>query len=297
MENFLHTDLAAECGARDGGEGIGLHSGVVDGCELLRVQIKTPEAALRVGKPMGRYVTLECGPLNELCEMELTRVRRAVAVEIREMAARMCTKRIDSGFSVLVVGLGNAEITPDSLGPQAVRRLTVTRHLRKADSALFFGIGCCEMAAVSPGVLGQTGVSSLEFLQGMVKTLSPDLVVAVDALAARSPERLAATVQLSDTGIVPGSGLGRGGQELTQKTLGVPVMALGVPTVIDSATLVFDALHAAGYGELSDELRFCLKRGKEYFVAPKEIDLLVAVAATLLCGALEKAFSVSDPIA
>lgn len=296
MENFLRTDLAAECGVRDGGEGIGIHSGVVDGCELLRVQVKTPQAAQRIGKPMGRYVTLECGPLGELEGSELARVRRALAVEIREMAARMCKKRIDSGFCVLVVGLGNADITPDALGPQTVRRLGVTRHLRKVDTSLFFGIGRCELAALSPGVLGQTGVETLELLQGAVRTISPDLVIAVDALAAREPERLASTVQLSDSGIVPGSGIGRNGEEISERTLGVPVMALGIPTVIDSATLVAHALQAAGYGELGDELRFCLERGRRYFVAPKEIDLLLVLGATLLCEAIEKAFCVGEEL-
>jgi len=129
-----------------------------------------------------------------------------------------------------------------------------------------------------------------------VKAASPDLVVAVDALASRSVERLATTVQLSDTGIHPGSGIGNSRKALNAETVGVPVMALGVPTVVDSSTLVYDALRRAGYEPqyFSGELHQALKEGKNFFVSPKEIDLLVSSVAVLLAGALEKAFTVRD---
>ncbi len=296
MEEFERSDLASECRIRSQEEGVRVHTADVGGCEILRVQIKTPSAAARLGKPMGRYVTLDCGRIDRLFAAERERARRAVAVEIREMAQRMCGGRIGSGFSVLVAGLGNTAITPDALGPETVRLLPVTRHLRKSDPLRFSTEGLCRVAALSPGISAQTGLETAEYLQGIARQIKPDLIVAVDALAARSPERLAATVQLSDTGIVPGSGIGRGGRELTAQTLGVPVMALGVPTVIDSCALVVDALRRAGHEELNDETRVALDRGRSFFVSPKEIDLLISHAADLLAGALEKAFTVSEEI-
>ncbi len=292
MKGFARSDLAAECGTRENGAGIGVHSASAGGCEILRVQVKTPEAAARIGKPMGRYVTLDCGPICTLGEEEP--VRCAVAVEVRDMAERMCKKRVGPGFSVLVAGLGNEGITPDALGPQTLRRLTVTRRRQGSAQSPCMPGGVCEISAISPGVFGQTGVKTVELLQGAVQVIHPDLVVAVDALAARSPERLGSTVQLCDSGISPGSGIGRGDKELTRDTLGVPVLALGVPTVIDSCTLVFDALQTAGYADLSEELRWQLERGRGYFVSPKEIDLLILRAATLLARALERAFFVED---
>jgi len=291
MQDFARSDLAAECGAGSEGEGVRVSRVEAAGCEILRVQIKSEEAAARIRKPQGRYVTLECGNIRTLDEVESEQVSRALAVEIREMAERMCGRRVGQGFSVLVAGLGNAEITPDAVGPETVRRLSVTRHLRRFDSALFSTLGLCEIAALTPGVLGQTGLETVELVRGAAKAASPDLVIAVDALAARSTERLAATVQLSDTGIHPGSGIGNTRRALNRETVGVPVMALGVPTVVDSSTLAADLLARAGYTEPDEALRAELENGRSFFVAPKEIDLLVSAVGVLLASALEKAFA------
>ncbi|MBQ3483784.1 MAG: GPR endopeptidase [Clostridia bacterium] len=292
MEDFARSDLAAECGAGTEGEGVRVSRAEAGGCEILRVQIKSEEAAARIRKPQGRYVTVECGNIRMLDEVESERVSCALAVEIREMAERMCGRRVGQGFSVLVAGLGNAEITPDAVGPETVRRLSVTRHLRRFDTALFSTLGLCEIAALTPGVLGQTGLETVELVQGAARSAQPDLVIAVDALAARSTDRLAATVQLSDTGIHPGSGIGNARRALNRETVGVPVMAIGVPTVVDSATLAADLLARAGHTEPDEALRAELENGRSFFVAPKEIDLLVSSVGVLLAAALEKAFTV-----
>ncbi len=294
MRNFSRSDLAMECGGESEGEGIRVTRAQAGGCRILRVQIKSEEAAARIGKPQGRYVTLECGSIGMLDDTEQERVACAIGVEIREMAERMCGRRVGRGFSVLVAGLGNAEITPDAIGPETVRRLSVTRHLRRLDTALFSTLGLCEISALVPGVLGQTGLETVELVRGAVRVAEPDLVVAVDALAARSTERLAATVQISDTGIQPGSGVGNRRLALNAESVGAPVMALGVPTVVDSATLVADMLAAAGQDTARGELRAALERGRGYFVSPKEIDLLVAATGVLLSTALEKAFATHD---
>ncbi len=292
MDEFARSDLAAECGGTEDVSGVSVRQSEAGGCAILQVQIRTREAAARIGKPEGRYVTVDCGDIRNMDELENERVTRTLAVEIREMAQRMSGKRVGQGFSLLVVGLGNGDITPDAVGPETLRRLSVTRHLHRLDNALFSTVGLCEISALAPGVLGQTGIETVELVRGAVRAAKPDLVIAVDALAARSVARLAATVQISDTGISPGSGIGNAREALDRDSVGVPVMALGVPTVVDSATLVFDALRKAGYGEPTGEMRNVLENGKRFFVSPKEIDLLVSSVAVLLAGALEKAFTV-----
>ena len=288
MKGFARSDLARECGCDTDGEGVRVRRTQAGGCEILRVQIRSREAAERIGKPMGCYVTVDCGNIVTLSEVESERVRCALAVEIREMAERMSECRVGSGFSVLVVGLGNSEITPDAVGSETVRRLSVTRHLRQTDHALFSTVGLCEISAFLPGV---SGMETVELVRGAIGAARPNLVIAVDALAARSADRLATTVQLSDTGIHPGSGIGNRRRALNAESVGVPVMALGVPTVVESSTLVWDALRHSGCDSPSEALRLALEKGKGYFVSPKEIDLLVSAAGVLLAGALEKAFS------
>ena len=291
MNGFARSDLARECGCDTDGEGVRVRRAEAGGCEILRVQIRTPEAAERIGKPMGCYVTVDCGNIVMLDEVERERVCCALAVEIREMAERMSDTRISGGFSVLVIGLGNSDITPDALGPETLQKLSVTRHLRQLDHALFSTVGLCEISAFLPGVSGKTGLETVELVRGAVSAAQPDLVIAVDALAARSAERLATTVQLSDTGIHPGSGIGNRRRALNKESVGAPVMALGVPTVIESATLVYDALCRGGCDVSGEEMRHALEKGKGYFVSPKEIDLLIGAAGALLADALEKAFS------
>lgn len=283
----VRSDLARECGCESSAEGIRVTSSEAEGHEILRVQIKSGEAAKRIGKPCGRYVTVTCGGMETEGE-EYERTRRVLAVEIREMAERMTGKRVDSGFSLLVVGVGNAAMTPDALGPQTVSRLSVTRCC----GAHSFGGRASVLAAFSPGVTGQTGLETAEMVRGAVAVAKPDLVLAVDALAASGTSHLGATVQLSDTGLQPGGGTGRARHPLTLETVGVPVMALGVPTVVESATLIGDALARFGLDPQSPEFEDLVGNGVGFFVTPKEIDVLVPRIAALLAGAIEKAFFV-----
>ncbi len=287
----VQSDLARECGCESSAEGVRVTSGEAEGKEILRVQIKTEEAAKRIGKPCGRYVTVACREMASERVEEQEAMRRVLAVEIREMAERMTGKRINGDFSLLVVGIGNAAMTPDALGPQTVSRLFVTRHsdpLHKRP----LGECICELAAFSPGVTGQTGLETVEMVRGAVMAVAPDLVLAVDALAARETAHLGVTVQLSDTGLRPGSGTGSARPALTAQAVGVPVMALGVPTVVESATLIGDALSRFGLDPQSPEFVDLVENGVGFFVTPKEIDVLVPRIASLLAGAIEKAFSV-----
>lgn len=289
--SFARSDLAAECGATHTGEGVRVHEEEQGGCRICRVRICDEAAAARIGKPVGRYVTLMCESFALMNAEESERVRCALAVELRSMAERMCERRITPQFSVLVAGLGNADITPDALGPLTVSHLTVTRDPSGAQGGSLEVVGRCRMSALAVGVSARTGLESAEILRGAVRETHPDLIVAVDALAARDAARLGSTVQISDTGIRPGSGIGARHTALCAESCGVPVLALGVPTVVDAATLVYDALTGAGYGELTEELRHSLAARRRFFVTPRDADLMLSGAAILLASALEKAFS------
>ncbi|MBO5269469.1 MAG: GPR endopeptidase, partial [Clostridia bacterium] len=169
-----------------------------------------------------------------------------------------------------------------------------TRHLQNgADGTRAPAFPSTAVAAVAPGVLAETGIETVELIRGAANTVRPDLLIAVDALAARSIERLATTVQLSDTGLNPGSGVGNRRKAIDRETVGCPVIALGVPTVVDSSTLVWDALYRAGFSEsdLGSEITHVLESGRSYFVSPKEIDALTEYFSDLLAESIDRAFS------
>ena len=234
------TDLAMEAKElfeRSAGEQTRL-SGVLAretdrrGVRMTLVRILDAEGEQALGKPRGTYITAELDALARREPGSFAAAARTISRALRELLGP-CRQ-------ALVVGLGNREITPDAIGPEAVRNLIVTRHLgSELPEAL---TGLTSVAACQPGVLGQTGIESLALVKSAMQTAQPDVVIVIDALAAAEPGRLFRTVQLTDTGIVPGSGVGNSRQEFSQRTLGVPVVAVGVPTVMDAAGALQPAL-------------------------------------------------------
>lgn len=296
MEDYSRSDLACESGGIK--DGAGLPEGMyreetVGAYTVSRLHIRDKAYEEMLGKPRGTYVTVMCGKIWLMGGEEFASLSSLVAKEIRAMCAKVCGKAVDRGFGVLVAGLGNSDITPDAIGPYSVRKLNVTRHLRAIDEALYDTVGRCEISAVFPGVLGQTGIETVELIRGAVENARPDVVLAIDALAARSCERLAATVQLSDSGINPGSGIGNNRKAICRETVGVPVIALGVPTVVNSATLVYDALRQAGIEEIRPELHRVLENGRSFFVSPKESDVITDKISELIADAVDTAFTLA----
>lgn len=276
-------------------------------CEAPRAPAESREESYAVGsRPVtvlrrweedgGRTVTVSCGRITERGEGELPALAHLLAAELRGMAAVLLGKDPDPTCRVLVAGLGNPDMTPDAIGPGTVRRMTVTRHLRGYDESLYNALGCCELSAVFPGVLGQTGMESGELVKCAADLVRPHLVVAVDALAARSCERLSSTVQLADGGISPGAGIGNRRVAVNEETVGCPVLGLGVPTVVDSATLVWDALEKAGMTAeaLPESLARVLESGRSFIVAPKDCDQVTELTCRLLARALDEAFGVGE---
>ena len=289
------TDLALEaCEIWESGEKTESRLQGVESCKTDRegypvttVKITAQEGAQALGKPIGTYVTLELPGLKRREDGAFSRAVRAVAAELRMLLPEQVG-------SVLVVGLGNRAITPDNLGPAAVEYTLVTRHLVEQAPEHFGHFR--PVAALAAGVLASTGVESSELVRAVVEQISPSCVIAIDALASRSLSRVCSTIQLADTGIAPGSGVGNRRAALNRETLGVPVIALGVPTVVDVATLCADVLEEAGRGELEPEtLRGA---GGGLMVTPRDIDQSVAdlskVIGYAISLALQSELSVED---
>lgn len=293
MDDIARSDLA--CEITENGKGLcqGAEWKIREaaGFTISELMIVTKEAAEQLKKPCGRYLTIECGRIDRLSTSEHRALSHLLAGELRGTVQRLTHKTIDSNFSVFVAGLGNIDLTPDAIGPQTMKRLTATRHLRQYEKELYHAAGCSSLSAFSPGVLGQTGVETSELLRGAVNATHPDVIIVIDALTARSCDRLCATVQLSDTGIEPGSGVGNHRRAITYKSMGVPVVALGVPTVVNSATLVWDALQEAGIDGKDPQLQKVLENGKSFFVSPKESDLICESVAQLFARAIGFAFT------
>ena len=278
------TDLAVEArGNMPRSDAVHLACGI----ERLTVRIDSERDAQNMGRPRGVYVTLTC-PQTMSIALE---TRRALAHELAATLADMLPK---ARKSVLVVGLGNRNVTPDSLGPRTAERVLVTRHMA----------GClpedvlrdmASVSAASPGVLGVTGMETAEILRGMVAHVQPDAVIAIDALAARSSSRIASTIQIADTGITPGSGVGNHQKALDERTLGVPVIAVGVPLVVYASTIASDALCALGDGEMEEErIAACVaqvvsERLGEMVVTPREVDALVERMSGVLADGINQA--------
>ena len=293
MDFYAQSDLASESYQGLKKPPVGADHSVEErfGFAVDRLEIKNDEAAHALGKPCGHYVTIDCGSFHLLGDMEREKLAHLISEEICQMSAHLCGRTPDADFSVFVAGLGNSELTTDSIGPKTVQRLTATRHLREYEQGLYREIGCSSLSSLAPGVLGQTGIETLELLQGAVKYVSPDLILVIDALAARSPQRLSSTVQITDVGIVPGSGVGNHRAALTRKSMGVEVISIGIPMVINSATLVRDALFEAGFHEIEAPLQKVLETGKSFFVSAKECDTIAEVASNILARAISLTFT------
>ena len=287
------TDLAVE--SFPGGKGLpreAEYSAENTGSFTVERMKLSKESGKAFGKPAGNYTTISFGKISELSDREFSSLGGLISSELAVYTKRATGKSPGKELGVLVAGLGNSGMTPDAVGPGTVARLNATSHLRKADPELFGRLGCSRLSAVAPGVLGQTGIETSELVRGAVESVHPDVVIAIDALAAGSCGRLFSTVQLSDSGIFPGSGIGNRRSELSLSSLGVPVIALGVPTVVDSSTLVLDALERAGFHDIPEDLTSVLESGKSYFVAPKECDMLIKSLCRLFASAINREFGV-----
>ena len=256
--------------------------------KVTRVKITNENGEKSIGKPIGTYITIDIKKLKIAEEEEIQKSAEIVSKELKQIIDLHVNFKDD----ILVVGLGNIYVTPDSLGPKVINDIDVTRHIIKY-LPQYIDENARPVSAISPGVLGTTGIETLEILEGIVEKTKPKMLIVIDALASRSIERISSTIQLSDTGIVPGAGVGNTRKELSERTLGIPVIALGIPTVVESAVLVNDCLdlfiqklqeEAKSNDYLNnlkeqdnyEEIKEALNPGNyNMIVTPKEIDELI----------------------
>lgn len=262
----VRTDLALEAReayAKDKkGEIPGVEVDVKKGEDMIVtvVNVVDKRGEKIIGKPMGTYITIEAPGLKHFNQELQDDVAGSMAKELTELV------KLDKDKTALVVGLGNWNVTPDALGPKVVSRLMVTRHLKQmVPDEIDEGIR--PVCALSPGVLGLTGIETSEIIQGVVKKIKPDIVIVVDALASRKMSRVSTTIQIGNTGINPGSGIGNKRMGLTESILGIPVIAIGVPTVVDAATMANDTIDL-----MIDSMIEQSEKGKEFYNMLKSIN-------------------------
>lgn len=253
-----------------------------EGYSVTKVDILNPQGAAALGKPQGTYLTVDLTSFWQRKPDFFERAVRAVGSELKSL--------LPEDGSALVIGLGNRAMTPDAVGPLALDSVLITRHLIASMPRHFSGMR--PVAAFRTGVLGTTGMESAEAVQALVAKLSPAVVIAVDALASRRLGRVCTTVQLSDAGIVPGSGVGNHREALNQETLGVPVIAVGIPTVVDAATLAADLLEESGGGEVDEKKLRSV--GLPLMVTPRDIDAQVRDLAKVVGYAMNWALQDLD---
>ncbi len=313
----IRTDLAVETQDRmqrnqEAANGVKIEKDQRDNdTSISTVTIETENAAKELHRPRGHYVTLENPHMSE----NDAEYHREISIELARCIRRLLPdqernrdiledldQEID--YAVLIAGLGNRQVTPDALGPAVVDHLYITRHIIREFGKYAFGKErISKISAIVPGVMAQTGMECVEILRGVVEQTRPDLVLTVDALAARSMRRLGRTVQLTDTGITPGSGIGNHRNAINKESIGVPVISIGIPTVVDAATIVSDAvtdfIEAArtkdGKASMPEE-PFALAQEilspqpHGMFVTPKDIDESIGQLSFLLSEAINIAF-------
>lgn len=303
----FRTDLANEArqfvqSVRGGSgiPGVDVQELCTDECRVTRVRVGSPEAARQLGKPPGLYVTIEAPGLLKRSRPVQEEVAHTFVREFHNLCP------LDDQGEVFVAGLGNWQATPDSLGPRVVGQLLITRHLKDFVPPELRG-GLRPVAGVAPGVMGLTGIETGEIILAITERIRPSVVVCIDALAARSAERILTTIQLANTGIHPGSGVGNKRVGITEESLGVPVIAIGVPTVVHASTIAYETIELlvdrfrgrAEFYDIVEEMDREEKRELinevltpalgDLMVTPKEIDMLILEMSKVLAGALNAA--------
>ena len=273
----IDSDLALERRRADtDASGIDYREVKADIGKWEKISISSELGARSIGRPMGYYDTLTLPRMDTLSPDEIDDAKNEVAKELCQLfdAERIFPERL------LVVGLGNARLTPDAVGPESAERTEATMHIRLADDKMFEALDCSEIAVIVPGVAAKSGLDALDVVGGVCDRITPDAVIAIDSIASRSPKRLGTTIQISSTGILPGAGLGNPRRPIDEKTVGAPVIAIGVPTVINSRLL------NGSENQESDRL-------SDMFVSPKEINDIVKNAAEIISGGINQAFGIS----
>lgn len=283
-------------------DGVSVNNETINEVEISRIKILNEEGEKILQKPAGTYITLDVKKLKLADEEKLSKIAETVADELRKIVG----EHVNETEDILVVGLGNLYVTPDALGPKVVPEIEVTRHILEYMPSIM-PEDTRPVSAISPGVLGVTGIETMEILKGVVQNVKPKLLIVIDALATRSIDRISSSIQIADTGIVPGAGVENTRKEISKKTLGIPVIAIGIPTVVDLATITNECIdifiESLQEKAMSNDYLNKLKENDNYeeikealvpkdynmIVTPKEIDKLIENMSKIVSSAINMA--------
>lgn len=308
MYNF-RTDMAVERNEiykkqnslAEGIDGIENANKIIKDIEISKVKITNENGANALGKPVGNYITLDVKEIKNADEERIEEIAEIMADELRTVIG----EHVSDTDDILVVGLGNRYVTPDALGPKVVPEIEVTRHILEYMPKIM-PEDTRSVSAISPGVLGITGIETMEILNGIVQNIKPKMLIVIDALATRKLERISSSIQIADTGIVPGAGVNNARKEISINTLGIPVIAIGIPTVVDLATITNDCINIFienlqqkamsnstlnelkekdNYEEIKEAL---IPKDYNMIVTPKEIDKLIDNMSEIVARGINK---------
>lgn len=283
-------------------DGIECNEEVVDDIRITRVNITNEQGAEALQKPVGNYITIDVKKINNIETEKEDKIVEVLAGEI----SRVVDKHIRKDEEIMIVGLGNLHSTPDSLGSRVVNEVEITRHI-KIYLPQYIDQNTRSISAISPGVLGTTGIESAEIIRGIVDKIKPKMIIAIDSLCSKNISRINKSIQISDTGIVPGGGVGNARDELSEKSLGIPVVAIGVPTVVEMASITNDCLDLFiedlqkkaesndVLNRLKDEDNYekikqaLIPNDYNFIVTPKEIDDLIEAMKDIISRGINEA--------
>lgn len=288
--SYRRTDLAVETVTDTSAPGVRYNEYERDSIHVAILDVLKGDGEKATGRTAGTYVTVTASRPWLWDDERRDSLVGLLAELISDAVYSASMQRPCPDFPILVCGLGNRAMTADAVGPKVADAVTVTAQLSVAHPDLYTSLGCCCVTANAPGVAAATGIEAADVVRGIADNVHPAVIILIDALAARSCSRLASTIQIADTGISPGSGIGNRRRAITKETVGVPVVTVGVPTIVDSSTLVYDALEKGGIdlGTQADALREVLEEGRSFFVTPKESDVVTEEMAQLIAEAIDR---------
>ncbi|HBL83823.1 MAG: hypothetical protein A2Y17_08215 [Clostridiales bacterium GWF2_38_85] len=267
----------------------------IDDIIVTTAEIKEGKGEELSGKSAGIYITVDVGRVWQYDSVRFNKIAKILSNQLKKLLP-------EGDGTVLIAGLGNENITADSIGPKIIEGIIVSHHIKVLNRELYDKIGFSDVAAFAPGVLGQTGIESAEIIKSVAEKANPSCIIVIDALSSRRLARLATTVQIADSGIAPGSGVNNSRARLDKTTLGVPVISIGIPTVVDAATLAYDLIEEVSKKEnvamtISEEVlnKSLTENSRNFFITPKETDVIIKSGAKLLSTALNMALHKNLP--
>ena len=291
---FFRTDMAVERRdlyknankLEDEIQGVECEEEEIEDMSITRVKITNEEGERALERRMGNYITIDIKKIHNITEEKENKIIEVFSKELKSII----DKHIKPNEEILIVGLGNSYSTPDSLGTKVVENIEITRHI-KIYLPNAIDRNTRSVSAITPGVLGTTGIETVEIVKGIVDNIKPKLVIAIDSLCSKNIDRINKSIQISDTGIVPGGGVGNRQAELSKDTLGVPVIGVGIPTVLDAATIVIDTLKVCDVSISEDEIVDKMKLNNfNFIVTPKEIDSLIENMTAIVSEGINMSF-------